>query len=65
MDDFHRQHDGDNNDDNGDDNDGVDNDGGDDDSQVENLFVHTRSGRIAGNWRLSSYIAGEKMMFCL
>ena len=28
-------------------------------SQVKRLFVSTRSGRIAGNWRLSSYI-GKK-----
>lgn len=64
MDDFERQNDGDDNDDNCDDNDGDGNDyGGDDDSQIENVFLHARSGRIAGNWRLSSYIAGEKIFF--
>ena len=58
MDDFQRQIECDEN--GGDDND----DGTDDDSQIENLFVHTRSGRIAGNWRLSSYIAGEISLYC-
>jgi hypothetical protein len=28
----------------------------DENDAVENLFVATRSGRVAGNWRLSTYI---------
>ncbi len=47
----------------------IDRDEGDESSgaetQDEDLLVSTRSGRVAGNWRLSSYIGKKRDIFLL
>jgi hypothetical protein len=38
-------------------------DSDDDNDDVENLFVSTRSGRLAGNWKLSKYIGKNEYYY--